>query len=107
LGRIVGSALSRAGVHSKDLLVLSSLVESETNDIVVAQVNGSICIRRFIRYTHVIFLLPTDGQHPLSVLSSKTSFILEKIHQLDLFGAYLMPSRTKMHHCMVYPLFYD
>jgi SOS-response transcriptional repressor LexA len=62
--RMAGSALSGVGVHDKDLLLLSSLVEPETNDIVVAQVNGSIYIRRFVCYTHVIFLLPTDGQHP-------------------------------------------
>ena len=58
--RMAGSALSGVGVQDKDLVVLSSLVEPATNDIIVAQVNGRVYIRRFVRYTRVIFLLPTD-----------------------------------------------
>jgi len=65
---MAGTALSGAGILDGDLLVFSRGLEPISNDIVLATVNGSLYVRRFVAHRGSIFLLPADiGTLPVRI----------------------------------------
>ena len=58
------SELSAAGITQHDLLVATPTLDALHQDIVIAQVNTGIWVRRLIRSVEVTFLVPEDPANP-------------------------------------------
>lgn len=72
--RMAGTALLEVGVHDKDLVLLSSRVDPQTNDIVVARLNGAVYVRRYVRTSRHLFLLSTEPEHVTIRVESTDQF---------------------------------
>ena len=66
--RMVGGALTSAGISNNDVLIISPTLEAVNNDLVMASINGSIYVRRLVVHHDITFLLPatpvlSDASH--------------------------------------------
>ena len=98
--RMAGTALLGVGIHDKDLVLLSSLVDPQTNDIVVARLNGAIYVRRYIRTARHLFLISTEPEHIAIRVASTDRFriigvLLCSIHPIHPEG------RTRLRACQL------
>ena len=97
---MAGTALLGVGIYDKDLVLLSSLVDPQTNDIVVARLNGAIYIRRYIRTARHLFLISTESEHITIRVESTDQFrvigvLLCSIHPIHPEG------RTRLRTCQL------
>ncbi len=84
------SALSAAGIMRGDLLIVSPTLAAANRDLVMAQVNGAVWVRRLLLAHGMQFLVPEDLLNPHQV--RLTVFAHEKLH---LWGVIL---------CSIHPL---
>ncbi len=84
------SALSAAGIMRGDLLIVSPTLAAANRDLVIAQVNGAVWVRRLLRAHGMTFLVPEDLLNPRQ--ARLTIFSHESLH---MWGVIL---------CSIHPL---
>ena len=60
--RLAGEAMTGAGIHSNDILVVDKGVEPKNGDVVVVVINGEFTVRRFVIKNKKIELKPENAK---------------------------------------------
>lgn len=66
--RVQGNSMTLAGIHSGDILIVDRSLESRSNTIVVAVINGEFAVKRLHRRDDLVTLMaecsPEHGHYP-------------------------------------------
>jgi DNA polymerase V len=69
--RVRGTSMQAAGIHYADVLVVDRAREAKENDIIIASLDGSFFVKRFIKSLGAIFLLSDNPLSPPIPISSQ------------------------------------
>lgn len=79
----VGDSMVDAGIYEGDRLVIDRQIEPNHNDIVMAYLNGTFTIKRYVRDDHKdkIYLCPDNAiaHYPVIEVSKKDNFYVEGV----------------------------
>ena len=71
-----GDSMAGAGIGGGDIVIVEAYAPPQKADLVLAEINGEVLIRRFYRYGKTIVLEPADPKYEKSEIPAKTSFRL-------------------------------
>ena len=80
-----GNGMINAGIHDKDLLLFKKTSRPSVGSIVVAEINGQVCCRRYIRNGSDVILRREDKTSPDLVLK-RCKFKGELVSLVRNFG---------------------
>jgi len=58
--KVEGDSMIDAGIHSGDILIVDRALEAGDNDIVIAQVNGELTVKRIRTIKNKLYLMPEN-----------------------------------------------
>ena len=72
--RVTGDSMIEAGIHSGDLLIVDRSVEPADKNVVIANVNGELTVKRIRLRRGKISLVPENQDYPAQTISSEMQF---------------------------------
>lgn len=73
--RVRGNAMTGAGIHDGDIVIIDRSMKATSGRIIIAMLNGELLIRRLEKTFNKIRLLPeTNKLAPIEIDSSCTEF---------------------------------
>jgi len=85
--RVMGDSMTRAGIHSADLLVVDRSLEPKDKDVVIAVINGELTVKRIRIRSKKITLEPESENYAPQEITKDTEFqvwgvVTNVIHRL-------------------------
>ena len=77
--RVAGESMRDAGVHDGDMVVIDRAVEPRDGDIVVACVEGDLCIKRLRRRANRAWLEAANPDYPAIEVNPEATFAIEGV----------------------------
>jgi DNA polymerase V len=59
---VTGASMIEYGIKDGDLLVADRLKQPRSGDVVIAEINGSFTVKRFVNWRRELFLVPENGE---------------------------------------------
>ena len=75
--RVRGDSMIELGIFNNDLLVVDRERQAETNDVVVAEIEGGYTVKLFKKREAKLYLVPANGKYPI-----------QQIHPTDEFAVW-------------------
>ncbi|MFM7621052.1 MAG: LexA family protein [Alphaproteobacteria bacterium] len=68
LVRVIGDSMIKAGINQDDILIVDRSLEVRNGNIVIVAINGELTVKRFIKNTNGLFLMPENDQYqPIAI----------------------------------------
>ncbi len=74
--RAQGESMSGAGIQDGDLLVVDRSLDAHSNDIVIATLEGEFTVKRFVKRSGTIQLLPANKAYPPLTIEPDRDFAI-------------------------------
>jgi DNA polymerase V len=71
---VSGDSMIEHGINSGDLLVADRSRQPKNGDVVIAEINGSFTVKRFMRWQRKLFLVPENGKYKTRRVEEHDSF---------------------------------
>jgi len=72
--RVSGESMVDANIHPGDVLVVDRSLEPKSKDIVIAVLNGEFTVKRILRKSGRVFLVPENKSFPLIEVGKEEEF---------------------------------
>ncbi len=89
--RVAGESMRDAGVHDGDMIVIDRSVDPRDGDIVVACVEGDLCIKRLRRNGFNAWLEPANPDYPSIAVNLEAAFAIEGVVMWSLHRQHRVP----------------
>ena len=76
--RVQGDSMNGAGIFNDDILVVDRAATPKHRDVVLAVVDGSFTVKRWVKRTEGNFLVPENSDYP--------EIEIENQHQVEIWG---------------------
>jgi DNA polymerase V len=60
---VTGDSMIEYGIKDGDLLVADRLRQPRSGDVVIAEINGSFTVKRFVNWHRQLYLVPENGEY--------------------------------------------
>ena len=74
--RVSGDSMVGAGIHDGDTLIVDRSIEPTNNKIVVAAIDGQLTVKRILKKTNKIFLMPENEKYSPIELSESNDITI-------------------------------
>ncbi|GMU85865.1 MAG: LexA repressor [Ignavibacteriales bacterium] len=74
--KVKGDSMINAGIFEGDIVVVHKQIFASNGDIVVAQIDGEVTVKTYLRKNNQIILLPANEKYDPIVISQNSNFIL-------------------------------
>lgn len=98
--RVAGESMRDAGVHDGDMVVIDRSVDPRDGDIVVACVEGDLCIKRLRRNAFKAWLEPANPEYKNIEVDLEADFAIEGVVMWSLHRQHRAPGSNGhgLHH---------
>ncbi len=74
--KVKGDSMINAGIFEGDIVVVHKQIFASNGDIVVAQIDGEVTVKTYLRKNNQIILLPANEKYEPIVISQNSNFTL-------------------------------
>jgi len=60
---VIGASMIEYGILDGDLLIVDRLKAPRSGDVVMAEINGSFTVKRFVNWQRQLYLVPENGAY--------------------------------------------
>lgn len=72
--RACGDSMIGAGIEEDDILIVDKALEPQSNNIVIASINGEQTVKRLIVQEESIYLAPENHKYPITEITEEMDF---------------------------------